>query len=86
MNAEEKYQAELKQSDIDHHTPTAGAMMGHIIANLAIHSLKINQASLFARGAASLFLSENAKKWLEIEGGLVYRTPHGKIHLVIKVC
>ena len=57
MNAEEKYQAELKQSDIDHHTPTAGAMMGHIIANLAIHSLKINQASLFARGAASLFLS-----------------------------
>ena len=28
--------------------------MGHIIANLAIHSLKINQASLFARGAASL--------------------------------
>ena len=46
MNAEEKYQAELKQSDIDHHTPTAGAMMGHIIANLAIHSLKINQASL----------------------------------------
>lgn len=41
MNAEEKYQAELKQSDIDHHTPTAGAMMGHIIANLAIHSLKL---------------------------------------------
>ena len=41
--------------------------MGHIIANLAIHSLKINQASLFARGAASLFLSENAKKWLDFE-------------------
>ena len=67
MNAEEKYQAELKQSDIDHHTPTAGAMNSHIIANLAIHSLKINQASLFARGAASLFLSENAKKWLDFE-------------------
>lgn len=31
MNAEEKYQAELKQSDLDHHQPTAAAMTGHII-------------------------------------------------------
>lgn len=67
MNAEEKYQAELKQSDIDHHTPTAGAMTGHIIANLVIHSLKINQASLFAKGSASLFLDEYAEKWLNFE-------------------
>ena len=44
MNAEEKYQAELKQSDLDHHQPTAAAMTGHIISNLLIHSLKINQA------------------------------------------
>ena len=28
MNAEEKYQAELKQSDLDHHQPTAAAMTG----------------------------------------------------------
>ena len=41
MNAEEKYQAELKQSDLDHHQPTAAAMTGHIISNLLIHSLKI---------------------------------------------
>ena len=34
MNAEEKYQAELKQSDLDHHQPTAAAMTGHIISNL----------------------------------------------------
>lgn len=67
MNAEEKYQAELKQSDVDHHTPTAGAMTGHIIANLAIHSLKINQASLFAKGKISLFLGNYAEKWLNFE-------------------
>ena len=40
MKAEEAYKAELKQSDIDHHTPTAGAMVDHIIANLLIHTLK----------------------------------------------
>ncbi|MDN5584679.1 MAG: DNA-binding protein, partial [Lactobacillus sp.] len=28
MKAEEAYKAELKQSDIDHHKPTAGAMGG----------------------------------------------------------
>ena len=28
MNAEEKYQAELKQSNLDHHQPTAAAMTG----------------------------------------------------------
>ena len=35
MNAEEKYQAELKQSNLDHHQPTAAAMTGHIISNLS---------------------------------------------------
>ena len=34
--AEEKYQAELVKSERDHHTPTAGAMTGHIISNLMI--------------------------------------------------
>jgi hypothetical protein len=57
MNAEEKYQAELKQSDLDHHKPTAAAMTGHIISNLLIHSLKISQASLFVKGVANLFFS-----------------------------
>lgn len=67
MSAEEKYEAELKQSDIDHHTPTAGAMTGHIIANLVIHSLKISQASLFAKGTASLFLDKYANEWFDFE-------------------
>ena len=56
MNSEEAYQSELKQSEIDHHTPTVGAMVGHIIANLLIHSLKISQAKFFTTGNANLFL------------------------------
>ena len=67
MYAEEKYQAELKQSDLDHHQPTAAAMTGHIISNLLIHSLKINQANLFAKGSASLFLAEKATGWIAYE-------------------
>ena len=67
MNAEEKYQAELKQSNLDHHQPTAAAMTGHIISNLLIHSLKISQASLFAKGPANLFLAEKADGWIAYE-------------------
>lgn len=63
-SAEQRYEAELKQSDIDHHTPTAGAMTGHIIANLLIHSLKISQAKLFAKGGATLFLEDYGDQWV----------------------
>lgn len=67
MDASKLYQEELKQSDIDHHTPTAGAMVGHIISNLLVHSIKINQAQLFAKGEASLFVNKYAPTWLEYE-------------------
>ena len=67
MNAEEKYQAELKQSDLDHNQPTAAAMTGQIISNLLIHSLKINQANFFAKWSASLFLAEKATGWIAYE-------------------
>jgi hypothetical protein len=67
MTSEERYEQELKQSDIDHHTPTAGAMTGHIIANLLIHSLKISQAKLFAQGPAAMFLDQNGDKWINYE-------------------
>lgn len=67
MNAQEKFQAELKQSDIDHHLPTAGAMVGHIIANLLIHSLKISQAQLFAANQTNLFFNQYADEWLNKE-------------------
>lgn len=67
MSSQELYEAELKQSNIDHHTPTAGAMTGHIIANLLLHSLTISQATLFAKGKASLFLAEYGPKWIAFE-------------------
>ncbi len=63
MTNEELYAQELKQSNIDHHTPTAGAMTGHIISNLLIFSLKVSQAKFFANGSASLFLQEFASQW-----------------------
>lgn len=71
MTKEEQYAQELKQSDIDHHTPTAGAMTGHIIANLVIHEIKINQARLFATGPATIFLDRNALRWINHEQQLV---------------
>lgn len=64
MTSEEQYQAELRQSDIDHHTPTAGAMTGHIISNLLIHSLKISQTKLFAKGPTVLFMNQYGNAWL----------------------
>ena len=42
-------------------------MVGHIIANLLIHSLKISQAKFFTKGNASLFLCQYAPKWIEYE-------------------
>lgn len=64
---EAQYQAELKRSDQEHHTPTAGAMIGHITANLLIHSLKIEQATLFAKGPASLYLNQFGPSWVKQE-------------------
>lgn len=67
MDTDKLYQEELKQSDVEHHTPTAVAMVGHIISNLLIHSLKISQAKFFAKGNASLFLQENGDEWIKYE-------------------
>lgn len=67
MTIQDQYQEELKKSDHDHHVPTAGAMTGHIIANLAIHTLKINQALLFANGPATMFLEQYGAAWQDSE-------------------
>lgn len=50
---EARYQAEIKQADIDHHTPTAGAMTGHILANLHVNNIKLHQTSWFLDGFAA---------------------------------
>ena len=67
MKKEEQFARELKQSDADHHKPTAGAMTGHVIANLAIHEFKINQARLFAAGPTTVFLDHYALNWISYE-------------------
>nr|SFZ89052.1 Non-specific DNA-binding protein Dps / Iron-binding ferritin-like antioxidant protein / Ferroxidase [Loigolactobacillus rennini] len=50
---EAQYQAELKQADVDHHKPTAGAMTGHILANLHVNDVKLHQTSWFLTGIAA---------------------------------
>ncbi|GMA07544.1 DNA starvation/stationary phase protection protein [Tetragenococcus halophilus subsp. flandriensis] len=58
MTPEEKYQQELIQSEKDHHTPTAGAMIGHILANLHIHQNKLRQVSYYIKGVERSFVQE----------------------------
>ncbi|MFL1695553.1 DNA starvation/stationary phase protection protein [Weissella kandleri] len=43
MTLDEQYQKELKQSELDHHTPTAAAMTSHILANLELLKQKARQ-------------------------------------------
>lgn len=50
------YEAEEKQTDIDHHTPTAGAMTGHILANLLVNNVKLHQTLWYVKGLESLQL------------------------------
>lgn len=58
MSSEEKYQQELIQSEKDHHAPTAGAMVGHILANLVIHQNKLRQTIYYIKGADRSFVQE----------------------------
>lgn len=48
------YEAELKQSEIDHHVPTAGAMTNHILSNLMIENIKLAQINWYIKGFESL--------------------------------
>lgn len=52
MNAEEQYQAELIKVKESHHTPTAGAMTSHVLANLMIHATKLFQAYYSIKGSS----------------------------------
>ena len=63
MDAKTQYQTELKRSEQEHHQPTAGAMIGHVTANLWLHQLKIEQVRLFAKGPVSLFMDQYGLRW-----------------------
>ena len=73
LTPQQRYQREVAQSDKDHHTPTAGAMTGHIIANLFLDILKIRQARWFAKGSARLFLTLHAGDWIRYESTMIER-------------
>ena len=45
--------AAAKQADHDHHVPTAGAMSGHVLANLAVLQRKLAQFSQTLSGSSS---------------------------------
>ncbi len=45
--------AAAKQADHDHHVPTAGAMSGHVLANLQVLARKLEQFRLTLNGSRS---------------------------------
>ena len=49
---EERYLAEQKQAEIDHHQPTAGAMADHVLANLRVLTNKLVQAAWYVKGSS----------------------------------
>ncbi|KRM44068.1 DNA starvation/stationary phase protection protein [Lentilactobacillus parafarraginis] len=53
---EKLFAAEVKQADIDHHTPTAGAMTGHIVSNLVVLADKLQQAKWYVKGINAISL------------------------------
>ncbi|KRK81232.1 ferritin-like domain-containing protein [Companilactobacillus nodensis] len=50
LTIDEKFAAEQKQADADHHKPTAGAMTGHIVSNHAYINVKLHQLKWFVKG------------------------------------
>lgn len=68
---EVRYQAELKQTEVDHHTPTAGAMTNHIIANLWFFDLKLHQTIWYLKGEQSLLLDQYYRQLVETTRGQI---------------
>ena len=54
----QRYTAELKQSEIDHHVPTAGAMTNHILSNLMVAYVKLTQIKWYVKGPQTFILRE----------------------------
>ncbi|UDM32352.1 DNA-binding protein [Lentilactobacillus laojiaonis] len=68
MTPQEKFTQEQVQVEQDHHTPTAGAMDGHVLANLKIHQQKLLQAANAVSGMESLMLRRLLMDLTEQEG------------------
>ena len=60
----ELFAEEVKQADIDHHTPTAGAMIGHIVSNLVVLANKLQLVKWYAKGPQAPVIKQQAAKLL----------------------
>lgn len=71
---EELFAAEQKQSDIDHHVPTAGAMVNHIVSNFTVLDAKLHQTAWYVKGlstpairqAYQTLIAENRRHYDEV--------------------
>ena len=57
-----QYAAEVKQSDHDHHNPTAGAMTNHIVSNHVVLTNQLRQLRWFVKGANATQLAADFKQ------------------------
>ena len=63
LTIDEKYAKELDKAEVDHHKPTAGAMLGHVLSNLFIENVRLTQAGIYAKSPVKCeYLREIAKK------------------------
>ncbi|GAK47848.1 DNA-binding protein [Secundilactobacillus oryzae JCM 18671] len=60
-----QYDAELKQADVDHHKPTAGAMTGHILSNLVFNDVKLHQTMWYVKGLQAFSISQLYKQLID---------------------
>lgn len=65
LSIKERYTEELKQSDIDHHVPTAGAMTNHILSNLMVAYVKLTQVKWYVKGPQTFMLREVYQQLLD---------------------
>ena len=93
LTIDEQYAAELKQSDIDHHVPTAGAMTNHILSNLMVAYVKLTQVKWYVKGPQSLalrtayqrLLDQNVRQFAELGELLLVDTENLFVDRAIKL-
>ena len=66
LTIDEKYAKELDKAEVDHHKPTAGAMLGHVLSNLFIENVRLTQAGIYAKSPVKCeYLREIAQREVE---------------------
>ncbi|MGR3741902.1 DNA starvation/stationary phase protection protein [Companilactobacillus sp. DQM5] len=63
-NINQLYEQEIRQSEIDHKLPTAGAMTGHIVSNLQILEQKIQQVKWYYVGINKIEFNQHLNEMI----------------------